>query len=124
MGVGVIATGGAGSIRATGDITAFYSSDSRFKENILPITNSIEKVKSLSGITFDWTDEYMVEHGGEDPYFMRKKDVGVIAQELKKVLPELVVERPDGTLAVKYDRISALLIEAIKDLNEIVEKKQ
>jgi hypothetical protein len=124
LGVGVTASGGAGSIRATGDITAFFSSDSRFKENIVPITNSIEKVKALSGITFEWTDEYMSSHGGEDRYFMRKKDVGIIAQELQKVLPELVAERPDGTLAVKYDRISALLIEAIKDLSEIVEKKE
>ena len=59
---------------------------------------------------------YIDQRGGEDGYFVRKKDVGVIAQEVEKVLPEAVAQRPDGIKAVKYDRLTCLLIEAVKQL--------
>ena len=117
LGVGAAASGVAGDLRAGGDITAYYSSDSRLKTNIQPIPNALEKVRKLSGNTFDWTDEYVAKHGGEDEYFLRKKDIGLIAQELESVLPELVVTRDDGYKAVKYDKVVALLIEAIKELD-------
>ena len=72
----------------------------------------MQKVLSIRGVEFDWNnlDEQ------EDGYFVRKHDVGVIAQEIEKVLPEVVGTRADGIKAVKYDRIVPLLIEAIKDL--------
>jgi len=54
--------------------------------------------------------------GGEDNYLNRKKDVGVIAQEVEQVLPEIVGTRPDGTKAIKYDRLTCLLIECVKNL--------
>jgi hypothetical protein len=69
---------------------------------------------TLNGVEFDWTDAYIARHGGEDGYFVRRHDVGIIAQELQAVLPELVVDQADGYKAVKYDRIVALLIEAVK----------
>jgi len=116
FGVGTAASGTSGEIRATDNITAYYSSDIAFKENISPIENALEKLDKISGVTFDWTDDFVKDRGGEDGYFVRKKDVGVIAQELQKVLPEVVAERTDGTLAVKYDRIIPLLIQAIKEL--------
>jgi hypothetical protein len=68
----------------------------------------------LNGVEFDWRQDYIDSHGGEDGYFVRRHDIGVIAQELEAVLPELVVDRADGYKAVKYDRIIALLIEAVK----------
>jgi hypothetical protein len=120
IGVGTAASGTTGEIRATNDITAFYSSDMALKENIIIIDNPIEKIKALRGVYFDWTDDYINARGGEDGYFVRKKDVGVIAQEVEKVLPEIVAQRSDGNKAVKYDRLVSVLIEAVKELNEQV----
>ena len=122
LGVGTAASGTLGEIRAANNITAYYSSDARLKENVINIPDALSKVKSLNGVEFDWTDKYLEEHGGEDGYFLRKHDVGIIAQELEQVLPEIVADRPDGYKAVKYDRIVALLIEAIKELSEEVER--
>ncbi len=117
----VVGSGTNGSITATGNITAFNTSDSRLKENIHPIENALNKVKQIRGVTYDWTDDYIQSQGGEDGYFIRKHDVGVIAQDIQKVLPEVVAEKSDGHLGVKYDKIVALLIEAIKDLSNKID---
>lgn len=121
LGIGTAPSGTSGEIRATNDITAFYSSDVALKENITNIPDPIEAIKKLNGVLFDWKKSYIDERGGEDGYFVRKKDVGVIAQEVEKVLPEAVAQRPDGIKAVKYDRLTCLLIEAVKQLNEKIE---
>ncbi len=121
FGVGTAASGTTGEIRATEDITAFYSSDVALKENITNIPDPLEAIKKLNGVLFDWKKEYMDKRGGEDGYFVRKKDVGVIAQEVEKVLPEAVAPRPSGIKAVKYDRLTCLLIEAVKKLSAQVE---
>jgi len=121
IGVGTAPSGTTGEIRATNDVTAFYSSDVALKENITNIPDPIESLKKLNGVLFDWKKEYIDQRGGEDGYFVRKKDVGVIAQEVEKVLPEAVAQRPDGIKAVKYDRLTCLLIEAVKKLSEQVE---
>ena len=91
-----------------GDITAYYTSDQRLKNNITPISNSLNKVLAISGNIFDW-DKKSGKTGSE---------AGVIAQEIQKVLPQAVITRDNGYLAVKYDQIIPLLIEAIKDLKE------
>tara|TARA_R110000851_G_scaffold128561_1_gene261068 strand:+ start:168 stop:1115 length:948 start_codon:yes stop_codon:yes gene_type:complete len=121
FGVGTAASGTTGEIRATNDITAFYSSDVALKENIVNIPDPLESLKKLNGVLFDWKKEYINQRGGEDGYFVRKKDVGVIAQEVEKVLPEAVAQRNDGIKAVKYDRLTCLLIEAVKVLNDKIE---
>lgn len=121
LGVGTAASNVMGEIRATNNITAYYSSDIRLKENIKNIDNAIMKLSSINGVEFDWTDDYIERHGGEDGYFIRKHDVGVIAQEIAMVLPETVATRGDGIMAVRYDKIIALLIEAVKDLSKQVE---
>ena len=84
------------------------------------IEGALEKLKKMRGVYFDWSEDYINKNGGEDNYFIRKNDVGVIAQELEKVMPEVVATRNDGIKAVKYDRIVALLIEAVKELEEKV----
>ena len=122
LGVGTAASSTDGEIRATDNITAYYSSDRRLKENIEPIENAVEKVKAISGVRFDWTEDYIKERGGEDEYFLRKKDVGVIAQEIQEVLPEVVAKREDTTLAVRYEKIVPLLIQAIKEQQEEIDK--
>ena len=122
FGVGTAASGTTGQIRATDDITAFYSSDAALKEDITNIPDPLEALKKLNGVLFNWKDEWIKKQGGEDGYFVRKKDVGVIAQEVEKVLPEAVAQRKDGIKAVKYDRLTCLLIEAVKVLSDKVEK--
>jgi hypothetical protein len=122
IGVGTAPSGTTGQIRATDDITAFYSSDAMLKEDIINIPNPLEALKKLNGVLFNWKDEWIKKQGGEDGYFVRKKDVGVIAQEVEKVLPEAVAQRKDGIKAVKYDRLTCLLIEAVKVLSDKVEK--
>ena len=118
--VATAASGTSGEIRATNDITAFYSSDVALKENIENISSPMDKVQNLNGVLFDWKQEFIDAKGGEDGYFVRKRDVGVVAQDVEKVLPEVVGTRPDGVKAVKYDRLCALLIECVKDLQDQV----
>jgi len=117
FGVGTAASGTTGEIRATNNVTAFYSSDERLKDNVQVITNALAKVLQIRGVEFDWNN--LTEP--EDGYFVRKHDVGVIAQEIEKVLPEVVGTRENGIKAVKYDRIIPLLIEAIKELKAEVD---
>jgi len=108
-------SGGAkvtGELQVTDDITAFYSSDRRLKDNISPIKQALDKVKSLSGNTFDW-NEASGKEGSE---------VGVIAQEVDALgLPGITTIRDDGTYAVRYEKLVPVLIEAIKELSTKVD---
>ena len=108
----VVVTGGvgiSGALNVGGDITAFSSSDVCFKKNINPISNAIDKVRSISGNTFTW-NEKSVYNGQEG--------TGIIAQEIEALgLPGVTATREDGTKAVRYDRLVPLLIEAIKELD-------
>jgi hypothetical protein len=121
LGVGTGASGTAGEIRATNNVTWYYSSDKKFKENIRRIPDALDKACAIGGVLFDWTDEYIADHGGEDEYFVRKADIGVIAQQvLAAGLPELVRTRPDGSLAVDYQKGCALSFAAIAELKDEV----
>ena len=122
LGVATAASGTSGEIRATNDVTAFYSSDVALKENIVKIPSPMEMVKKINGVLFDWKDSFIKSKGGEDGYFVRKKDVGILAQDVEKVLPEIVATRQDGIKAVKYDRLVSLLVECVKDLQGQVDK--
>jgi hypothetical protein len=126
LGIGTAPSGTTGEIRATNEITAYYGSDIRLKENIQPINNPIEMISQIRGVYYDWTDEHIARRGGEDGYFVRKHDVGVIAQEIEAVLPEVVATRDDGFKAVKYEKIVPLLIEVVKaqqqEINQIREE--
>ena len=125
LGIGTAASATTGQIRATDDITAFYSSDVALKENIQNIPSASDKIEQLNGVLFDWKQDWIDTNGGEDGYFVRKSDVGVIAQDVEKVLPEIVGTRPNGIKAVKYDRLCALLIEGFKEMkNEIKQLKE
>ncbi len=95
-----------GSLYVTGDVVAYSTSDERLKDNIQLISNPIQKVNELRGVEFDWKDG-MPKAGHHD--------YGVIAQDVIKVMPELVNQRHDGYFAVDYDKIIGLLIEVVKD---------
>ena len=116
MNVGSATGSTTGQIRASDNITAYYSSDKKFKENIEDIPNALDAVDVIGGKLFDWTDAYLEAHGGEDEYFNQKHDFGVIAQDVQSVFPRAVRTRPDGTLAVDYEKLVALSFAAIKEL--------
>ena len=119
--VGTTADPGAGAIYATGDITAFYSSDIRLKKDIQPISEPIKKLMEISGVTYKWNEEYLKDKD-VDGYFVRETEVGVIAQDVEKVLPEVVATRENGYKAVRYEKLVALLIEAVKDQQKQIDE--
>ncbi len=101
-----------GNLYVTQDIFAFYTpSDKNWKDNVVPISDALDKIISISGNTFDWNEK--APQSG--------KDVGVIAQEIQEVLPEAVSEREDGHLSVSYQKLVPLLIEAIKELKQEID---
>ena len=117
LSVGAIATSTTvGRIDASNDVVSFSTSDIRFKENIKPIENALYKVNQISGNTFDWKSdpELTILHG------FKGKDIGVIAQEIEAILPEIVTTKDSGYKGVKYEKIVPLLIEAIKELTNKV----
>lgn len=115
----LIVTGGAGisgSLYVGGDIYSFAASDIRLKENLSKIDNSLEKLLKISGYQYRWNKI------AQEMYPERTmQDVGVIAQEVKDIVPSAVVEREDGYLAVRYDKLIPLLIEAVKSLKAEIE---
>jgi len=112
----VTVAGGVGinnDLHVGGDITAFASSDKRLKDNLTPIEDPLAKVLSISGNTFNWNQASKWEG---------KADTGVIAQEIEELgLPGLTDIREDGTHAVNYEKLTALLIEAVKELSAKVD---
>ena len=117
LGVGTAATGTGGEIRATNNITAYYSDD-RLKTRLGNIENALDKVNQLTGFYYE------ANKTAQDLGYTVKREVGVSAQEVQKVLPEIVVPAPidDKYLTIYYDKLVPLLIEAIKELNAKVEK--
>jgi len=102
-----------GKVTATDDIIAFYSSDKKFKDNIEQLDGVLDKVKQIRGVRFDWNDK-------QDSY--EGHDIGVIAQEVEAVYPELVHHRVENdSKAVDYVKLTAVLIEAVKELSAKVE---
>jgi|VirMetMinimDraft_7_1064189.scaffolds.fasta_scaffold01028_2 hypothetical protein len=113
-------TGGiavTGAITATGDVTAFFTSDKNLKQNIVNIDNSLDKVSKLNGVYYNWTKEALEKN----KHLVDEKEVGVIAQDVEAVLPELVATREDGSKAVRYERLCAVLIESVKELKKEIE---
>jgi len=100
-----------GSVRATGDVTAY--SDRRVKENIITIDNALEKTLQLRGVFYNRTDK-------DD----KSQKVGVIAQEIQEILPQVVNEDYNGLLSVSYGNITGVLIEAIKEQQTQIESQK
>lgn len=113
----ITATGNinAALIVSSGNVIAASSSDLRLKDNLEKIDNALEKVSRLNGYTFTWNEK-------ADKIFSSKNDVGVVAQEVENVLPEIVIDRVDGYKAVYYEKLVPLLIESIKELKERIEE--
>ena len=122
----------SGNLSATGDITS-SASDERLKENIKPINNAVEKVKQIKGITFDWINN-IEEIVGSPWNDTTERHTGVLAQDVQKILPEVVRHAPfdldehkksksgKDYLTVKYEHLVPLLIEAIKEQQVQIDK--
>lgn len=95
----------------TGDVVAFSLSDKNLKNNIKPIENCLEKVLSLDAIEFEWNNLQSTYKG---------KDIGLIAQQVEKIVPEIVETRRNGFKAIKYEKLTALLVGAIKEQQAII----
>ncbi|MEW6050295.1 MAG: tail fiber domain-containing protein [Candidatus Zixiibacteriota bacterium] len=99
----------AGNLCYTGTFGA--CSDSHYKKNVLPIASSLDKIARLQGVTYEWRrDEFPSKN------FPEGRHLGFIAQQMQQVVPEAVSQDPDGYLAVDYARLSAVLVEAVKEL--------
>ena len=99
----------AGTLTVDGDVVAY--SDRRTKENIKTIENSLDKVLSLRGVSYNRIDE-------SD----KAPKIGVIAQEIQEILPEVVFKQEDGMLGVSYGNIVGVLIEAIKEQQQQIDE--
>ena len=115
IGVGVTPNATNGRIDASNDIVAYSSSDKRWKTNINPIESPLEKLQKLSGVEFDWIEDWEL-HGNSG------NDVGVIAQEVELVLPQAVQTRDSGMKAVRYEKLIPLLIETIKEQQKQIDE--
>jgi len=130
LGIGTAASGTAGEIRATDSITSFFS-DERLKQDIVEISNALDKVMTLRGVTYQ--PNAIAESFG----YKKQSMVGVIAQDVEKVLPEAVKPAPfdimlfehseisrsgENYKTVQYEKLVPLLIEAIKELNKQVQQ--
>ena len=116
-GIGVRAWGGYYGVYSVGSIytTGTYesSSDARFKQDVEPLTDSLNKILKLRGVEFSWKQDEYPEHN-----FSEERQIGFIAQEIAEVLPEVVNKSDDknGFYSVSYGRIVPVLVEAIKEL--------
>jgi hypothetical protein len=116
MGVGTTASGTTGEIRATGEIISSYSDD-RLKTRLGVIDNPIQKIKSLCGFYYSPSD-MAIALG-----YPKKIDVGVSAQQVREILPEIVTSAPINPqyMTVRYEKLIPLLIEAIKEQQSQIE---
>lgn len=95
----------SGDLKISGSLT--QSSDVRLKKDIRKIENPLDKIQQINGVTFNWKDSEN-----------QNREMGVIAQDVQKVAPELVEEDAEGYLSVSYSNMMGLLIEAIKELKK------
>jgi hypothetical protein len=111
-----------GNICATGNIngnSATCGSDIRWKKDLKPLENTLEKISQLKPVYYYWKkDEF------PDKHFTDKRQIGLIAQDMQKVFPELVVEDKEGYLSVDYSRFTSVLLKAIQEQQQIIQEQQ
>ena len=105
----------AGSVNCTGGTC---TSDMRWKKDIQTLDNALEKVLEMRGVNYYWRSEEFVDKG-----FNNRKQIGVIAQEVEKIYPELIITDQEGYKSMDYMSLSAVLLEAIKEQQQIIESQ-
>jgi hypothetical protein len=118
-----IGTGSAGSYRLYVNGSAYSTggwvgSDARFEKDVQPLTNTLAKVLQLTGTTYQWRREESPDRSFEDG-----RQLGFIAQEVEKVLPEAVRTDSQGYRAIAYDKLTAILVEGIKEQQRALEAR-
>ncbi len=114
--INAFAVTGGGDVSLAGCISSteqFCTSDRRYKQNITPIASALEKVEQLTGVTYDWKKEAYPEK-----QFTDDRQVGLVAQDVETVLPELVHTDQNGYKSLSYDKMTAVLVQAVKELSE------
>jgi len=102
-----------GTIVATGDVIAYFTSDKKLKDNLIKISAPLTKLKTLNGYEFNWNQNA--------PGHLKGSDIGVEANEVERTLPQAVIVRDNGIKAVNYNKLIPLLIESVKELTSKVE---
>ena len=100
------------NLHVEGDVVSYYASDKRLKDDITLIDEPLSKVMSLDAIEFNWNDNQSTYTG---------HDIGLIAQQVEQVAPEIVETRKDGYKAIKYEKVNALLVGAIQEQQKKIE---
>jgi len=111
-----------GNVQTSGSFSAntyVCNSDFRFKKDINTLNNSLQHVMKLNGVSYKWKTEEFSKRG-----FTEDKQIGLIAQEVEMVYPELVSTAADGYKAVDYQSLSAVLVEAIKEQQKTIESME
>jgi hypothetical protein len=103
-----------GNIECEADIIAFSTSDERLKDDIKNIPNCLDKILSLDAIEFNWNEDLQKTYKG--------RDLGLIAQQVQKIAPEIVEERSNGYLGIKYEKIVPLLVGATQEQDAQIEE--
>jgi Chaperone of endosialidase len=116
LGIGTAATGNVGEIVATNNITAYYSDD-RLKTRLGDIKNALDAVTSLTGFYYE------ANQTAQDLGYTVQREVGLSAQDVQKILPEVVVPAPIDSqyLTIRYEKMIPLLVQAIKELNDKID---
>lgn len=99
--------------------TIFQTSDANLKENIQPLNNALDKVRQLNAYSYQYKLDPEEVEKGDKPF----KTIGFLSQEVKQVVPELVQEM-EGNLLMNYDGITPILLQAIKEQQQMIEKLQ
>ncbi|MCK4500831.1 tail fiber domain-containing protein, partial [Candidatus Babeliales bacterium] len=122
VGVRTASPGSTYALYVTGNAYAtgtWSGSDKRWKKNISPIPSSLDKITGLSGVEFDWrTDEF------PDHDFDSGRQIGFIAQDVLKVLPELVKQDDKGYYSIEYSKVVPVLVNAVKEQQQQIDKQQ
>jgi len=112
---------GAGRVHVTGELTAINccsSSDSRWKTNISPLSGSLQKISDLTGVNFEWRTEEFPNQG-----FGPGRNIGLIAQDVERVFPEVVTQDKEGYRFIAYDKLVPVLIEAVKEQQAFIKQQ-
>lgn len=93
------------------------STDKRLKTKILPIENPLDKLSKINGYNFEWIEN-------KEVHLNKGKDIGVIAQEINEILPEITTTRDNGFMCVCYKKITAFLVSCVKKQQKIIEEQK
>lgn len=104
------------NLLASNDVVAFYTSDARLKQNLIPLENSLTKLDSLNAYSFTWTPPQ-----NDSEFYQSGDDIGLVAQEVNDIIPQAVSLKGNGYYGIDYNRVIPFLVACIKDLKDEVE---